>query len=202
MSHTVHCPSCGGPVEVRSRAIQLAVCPFCDQSIVLTPEGAQAGGKVAALADMFTELSTGAAGMLQGRTFQVAGRVRYAWSDGYWDEWAVWFDDGTEGWLHEDEGELSLLRQVPLEGPVSLQTARVGKTLRVNGTDVYVTEMRSATVKGAEGQVPRGVAPGQQLQYVDGKVSGQHWMLELVDGELELFVGDRLPDDALEVHGA
>lgn len=202
-SRTIHCPSCGGPTDVRSRSIQVVVCQYCDQSITLTPEGVEAqGGKSAALADLFTDLSTGAAGRLDGRTFQVAGRVRYTWDAGFWDEWILSFDDGTMAWLHEDEGELTLLVQVDLTGPVDLDGARVGKTIAVNGRQVYVTERRGARIHGGEGQIPRGVVFGGQLEYVDGKVQGESWMLERMNGTVELFVGKTVADDAIEVYGA
>ncbi len=199
MSLTVHCPSCGAPTELRSRAIQVLVCPYCDQTVLLTRDGAEAHGKVAALTDLITDLSTGAAGTLQGRTFTVTGRVRFTWSDGYWDEWWILFDDGTDAWLHEDEGELSLLRAVPLESAPSLDDARVGQRLMVNRTPVYVTEKREAVVYGAEGQLPRGMLPGQTIRYVDGTVKGEHWMLEARDSTVELFVGSPLEAGALEV---
>lgn len=202
MSRTIHCPACGGPIEVRSRSIQVLVCTFCDQSITLTPEGAEAHGKSAALADLFTELGTGAAGRLEGRTFQVSGRVRFEWSQGYWDEWAIWFDDGTSGWLHEDEGELSVLEPVALQAPVDLALASVGARLPVNGQQVYVREKRTAKVFGGEGQLPRAMWPGMELAYVDGSVGDEHWMLEAMGGTVELFVGRTLDDDALEVFGS
>lgn len=202
MAHTIHCPSCGGPTEVRSRSIQVVVCAYCDQSIVLKPDGVEAGGKSAALADLWTDLSTGAAGTLDDRTFQVAGRVRYAWSDGYWDEWVLAFDDGTLAWLHEDEGELSLVEQVPLQTPVAWEGARVGHHLSVNAEQVYVTEKRSATIQGAEGQLPRGIFLGATLDYLDASSAGRSFMLERMGDTQELFVGRPLADGALEVYGA
>lgn len=200
-NRTIHCPSCGGPTEVKSRSIQVVVCQYCDQSITLTPEGVEAGGKSAALTDMFTELETGAAGRIQGRTFQIGGRVRYTWDSGFWDEWTLTFDDGTAGWLHEDEGELTMLVQIPIQGTLDLSAARVGKTVRVNGQDVYVTEMRRAKIHGGEGQLPRGVVIGAELMYLDGKVGEESWMIELCNGQFELFTGKPLADDALEVYG-
>lgn len=202
MSTTIHCPGCGGPTELRSRSIRVLVCSYCDQSIVLTPDGPTSQGKTAELVDMFTELSNGSAGRIGQQMFQVSGRVRFAWDQGYWDEWAIWLDDGTSGWLHEDEGELSLILPVPLDAPLSLAAARVGSRIAVNGREVYVREKRTAKVFGGEGQLPRAMWPGLELAYVDGSVGQEVWMLEQFGDTVELFVGRQLTDDELEVFGA
>jgi hypothetical protein len=41
-------------------------------------------------------------------TIVVMGRVRYSFGSGFWDEWFLEFNDGTIGWLTEDNHELAL----------------------------------------------------------------------------------------------
>ena len=200
MANTIQCPSCGAPTELRSRSIRLVVCAYCSSTIELTPTGLVENGKAAQLADLFTELATGAAGRIGSKSFAVAGRVRYTWSDGFWDEWSIALDDGTMAWLHEDEGELSMVAEVPVQGSIDFDSARVGEHMLINGERAYVHERRSAEIQGAEGQVPRGVFPGATLDYIDATVGKVHYMLERTQEGIELFVGEPVDDDAVEVY--
>lgn len=198
-NRSIQCPSCGGHTELKNRFVKLVVCGYCSQSLAMTGDGPVAQGKVAQLADLYTDLSLGAVGSIDGRAFAVQGRARFEWSGGFWDEWYLLFDDGTDGWLHEDEGELSLIAHHPDCGVQSLDAARVGSTFTVLGKDAYVKEKRTAKVAGAEGQLPRGLVQGGELRYVDAQAQGALFMLEEIDGEVELFTGRRLDDDALTV---
>lgn len=199
VSSSIQCPTCGGTTELAFRFVRLVVCSYCGQTLALTAEGVDPTGKSATLTDFASALHTGAVASLGDRDLHVVGRVRYDYDDGYWDEWIVRFSDGTSGWIHEDEGELTLLEPAPLTRAPDLATVRVGGRIDVDGRSVYVSEKRTATIYGGEGQIPRDVRFGADLLYVDGTVGKDVVMLEVIDGRVEMFVGRVLGDDELDV---
>lgn len=198
----VQCSTCGGQTELINRFVQVVVCSWCDQTLVLEGDAFRADGKTPRLQDLFASLATGAAGELDGRGFRVAGRIRFAWDRGYWDEWALQMDDGALAWLHEDEGELSLLSPAASAVGVDLDAARVGGRIPVEGGDAMVREKRVGRIEGGEGQIPRGVRFGQPFLYVDATRQGRLWMFERCGERVELFTGARIDTGALVVGGA
>ena len=199
-ARTVNCPSCGAQVELRHRFIKLAVCAFCQQTMHVTRDGVDPTGQTATLTDFFSLLKLNARGRLNGRAFQAMGRLRFEYEDGYWDEWYVQFDDGDDAWLHEDEGELSLLRKEELAGAApDYGSLRAGARAMVGERSVVVTERGSARIAGGEGQLPLAVRPGEKVDYVDANAGGRIVMLEYTTNGVELYVGEPVDDDALEV---
>ena len=198
---TLNCPSCGAPVTPKHRFVKLAVCEFCQQTMHLTPEGADPTGQTATLTDLFSPLKVNARGRLGGKAFQVYGRLRFAYEDGCWDEWYVLFeDDGSDAWIHEDEGELTLLRKVEASAPIpAFDAVRAGTRMNLGGMAAVITERGSATIEGGEGQLPWAVRPGERIDYVDGNAGGKLVMVEYTSDGTELYVGDPVDEDDLEV---
>lgn len=194
----VQCPTCGAPTELHNRFVRVVRCESCGQAYSLTRDGVDPAGKIAALTDWMTPLRVGAVGTLAGRPLRVLGRVRYAWERGTWDEWYALLDDAFV-WVHEDEGELAVVRPTPLGTPPRFEALRVGATVPVDGQPVYVTERRRARVEGFEGQVPRAILPGAELAYVDGRRGGEVVMLEFLATGVELFTGETVDIDDVEV---
>lgn len=199
-SGSVNCPSCGAPVALRNRFVKLAVCEFCQQTMHLTPEGADPTGKSAVLSSFGSLLSLNAHVRVGERAFDVVGRLRFEYEDGYWDEWYVVFTDGQDGWLVEDEGELSLVQREALHGAApDFDGVRVGAPIELNGQRVVVTERGEAAIQGGEGQLPLAVRPGERVRYLDGNASGRQAMLEYTAAGVELCLGEPLDADELEI---
>ncbi len=197
---SVNCPSCGAPVSLRNRFVKLAVCEFCRQTMHLSPEGADPTGKTAALSSFGSLLSLHARGRLGPDAFDVVGRLRFGYAGGHWDEWYLVFDDGRDGWLVEDEGELSLVRKESLPGaPPDFEAIQLGASVRLGDLVFLVTERGTASIEGGEGQLPMAVRPGSTLRYVDGNAGGRHAMLEYAEDGVELCLGEPVDADALEI---
>jgi hypothetical protein len=185
-------------VELAHINIAVATCPYCETVSAVHREGADPMGKSATLIDFMAALKIGDIGTVKGRRFQVMGRVRYEYADGYWDEWYLVHPDGTESWLEEDEGELTLVGEVPVIGTVTApESVRAGESVQVNGKSVYVVERGRARVAGLEGQVPNTVRLGQELGYIDGTSNGQSYMVEFLGEKIHCFVGEQIDFDAL-----
>ena len=105
-------------------------------------------------------MQLGRSGRLEDRAFVVAGRIRLAYSRGYWDEWWLEFDDGQHQWLEEDDGRYRLHQSVDTPANIAdPRSAKPGQKLSVNGEAWFVTEAIQARIAGAEGTLPAAVSP-------------------------------------------
>jgi len=105
MGKTARCPSCGAPVEFKSVASVLAVCDFCQSTLVRQGEELENLGKMAELLGDRSPLQRGAEGRWNGLHFGLIGRIQLKYDQGLWNEWHLLFDDGKSGWLSEAGGE-------------------------------------------------------------------------------------------------
>jgi hypothetical protein len=90
------CPSCGTPIEFGLGSSLAKVCGSCRVTVVRTDRGLQNFGKVAALADTPSIVAVGDQGKLDGRHFEILGRVQLDYGLGPWDEYYVVFEFGKE----------------------------------------------------------------------------------------------------------
>ena len=203
MNRSVQCPSCGSPLELSHRSVRVVKCEACETVSAIDREGVDPLGKSATLTDFMSALSLGAIGTVEGRRFQALGRVRFEYQDGYWDEWYLMFDDGTDAWLEEDEGELTLVRQEPVVGDVPFPASvRPGERVSIAERSIYVMEVGKAKLIGMEGQLPRGHFVGLEMNYLDGISDGASVMLEFMKTGVECFVGHKVNFDDIELENA
>jgi hypothetical protein len=105
----------------------------------------------------------------------VIGRVRWAWTDGAWNEWLLLFGDGSHGWLGEAMGEFMLLRERPFS---QVQTRRLkeisagkkaipGQEVTLDTRKLTIVDAREVICIAAEGELPFTPTPGWKLYSVD-----------------------------------
>ena len=194
----LNCPSCGAPLSVEHRFVQMVTCDFCEQISLLKRGSLELAGKVATLAQLPSSLYLDATGRLNGRSFRILGRLQYTYESGYWHEWFLVFDDGDGGWLQEDEGRFTLYQKETLTTPVPpFEQIRVGQQVPVSGYRVFVTEKGEAQIVGGEGQLAFSIVPGEQVNYVDGINDSDQISLEYTTDEVEFMVGQAVPREAL-----
>ncbi|MFN3650474.1 MAG: DUF4178 domain-containing protein [Armatimonadota bacterium] len=199
---SLNCPSCGAPLPIEHRFVKMVACQYCGAVSEVTDAGLDPTGKTAKLAPLPTRFRVGQRGRLQGRPFQVLGRVRYANEDGPWDEWYLAFEDGDAAWLEEEEGEYTVSRRERLRTPAPLfDEARVGSRWTVNDYPFFVTERCRARVAGAEGQLFFRAVPGTPVQFLDGNIGGRMAYLEYGEDEIEFGIGEPVPRSAVELEG-
>ena len=196
-----HCLTCGAPLTVESRFARMVTCDFCQHVHLIHDDRLSDTGRVAALVEIPSPLYIDATGTLEGRRFRVLGRLQYTYDAGTWQEWYLVFEDeDTRGWLVEDGGTYTLYDKQTLAGsappPGSL---RVGQTVRLNGVEVFVTEIGEAEIVGGEGQLGFQLLPGERVRYVDGTAGGEQVTLEVGADEVEFMAGRELPVSALQV---
>ncbi|MDF1564072.1 MAG: DUF4178 domain-containing protein [Deltaproteobacteria bacterium] len=200
---TTTCPQCGAQLET-SGAVQVVVCEYCNAYSLVYQGELSLAGKVAPLAELPSRLEVGRTGQLLGRPFTALGRVRYDYEDGTWDEWSLFFEDGSLGWLQDDEGELTFFSERVQLGPpgelgLDLGSVGLGATVSVEGRPVFVSELGEASLIGGQGQITSYLSVGEHFDYVDGVLDGQQAIVMATARMTVLFVGRALEAQDLTV---
>ena len=168
MGRTARCPSCGAPVEFKSVASVLAVCGYCQSTLVREGDDLASLGRMAALIEDRSPLQRGAEGRWKGRHFALIGRIQLRWEQGLWNEWHLLFDDGKSGWLSESGGEYVISE--PLWQPDALprfSELRVGQALSLAGRAYSITNLLTGECVAGEGELPFKVGPGYAAPVAD-----------------------------------
>jgi len=189
----INCPQCGATIEVKNRYSKIIICEYCETHCALESGNAAILGKFPKLADLPTYLFLGAEGTINGKAFRAAGRMRYQHKSGYWDEWFLLFDDESQAWLTEDEGEYGIYKgkKIKTELP-DLDEIKVGKKITINDMKISVMEKGEASVAGAQGELNFYVQPGEKIRYIEGISDGKLISIEASENEIEMFIGDEL----------
>ncbi|MGQ3051204.1 MAG: DUF4178 domain-containing protein [Roseateles sp.] len=152
------CPNCGAPVEFASAASASAVCSFCRSTLLRDGDTLSRIGQSAEIFEDYSPLQLGATGRWMGSGFAVVGRVQRAAELGTWNEWHLLFDAGPDtprvAWLSEDNGRFVLSLEAPLDEAPPPQPD-VGQPLTLAGQRWQVAAVIEATVRAAEGELPR-----------------------------------------------
>ncbi|MFT3778640.1 MAG: DUF4178 domain-containing protein [Ottowia sp.] len=162
------CPSCGAPVEFRSAQSTHAVCAYCRSAVVREGDALKRIGRMAELFDDFSPLQLMAAGRWQGRAFTLVGRLQYQYAEGRWTEWCAQFDDGSAGWLAEDNGAYVFALPQPAEGELPRpKSFKPGAAATLLGERWSVASYQSVRLVSAQGELAHLPAPGASFPIVE-----------------------------------
>jgi hypothetical protein len=199
------CPSCGAPITFSVGSSIAKICEYCRATVYRTDRGLEDLGKFAALANTQSLIAIGDQGRLAGRPFEVLGRVQLDHGLGPWDEYYVALDHGqTWGWLAYAHGMWFATTEVlptppaPRHGSLVLEA---DVSLGPVGT-FRVTEVKTASISSAEGELPDRYPPGFVRHYADLE-GARHGFCTLDYGDgrapLRVYVGKWLAESELEV---
>ena len=168
------CPSCGAPLPFSTSFAVFAVCRSCGAAVVRNDRDVSSIGTVADLPDEVTPFQVGTAVDTGGRRFTLAGRVRMAWGDGFWNEWFMVADtggtDAVPGWLAEAQGTLAVSFPCPAAEADGLSPAEppaLGARIRIRGESFRVADLKEAHCIGSEGELPFAAPVGRAALYAD-----------------------------------
>ena len=169
------CPSCGAPVPLRSAAMPYAVCGHCHSVLLREGDGLDLIGKSAVLPFDVSPIQLGTTGSIDGVAFEVAGRVRWSWTDGSWNEWLLSCSDGQARWLSEAMGQFMVLAERPdlLADPL-LTGFAAGDPIRVGDRlgDYGAADVKQVECLGGEGDLPFPTPTDWTMTSVDFKSPG------------------------------
>ena len=155
-------------MEFRAAQSTHAVCAYCHSTVVRTGEVLSRLGKMAELFDDHSPLQLFATGRYQQRSFTLIGRLQYKTDDGTWAEWNALFDDGTSGWLAEDNG--AYVFTLPVAQPSAVAPPGqfvVGAQVVVEGKTYGVAAHARAMLVSAQGELPKLPPLGQAFTVVE-----------------------------------
>ena len=168
-----NCPSCAAPIEFKSGQSVVVICEYCRSAVARTDRDLKDLGKVAELVETGSPLDVGLRGKWKDVPFELTGRAQLGHEmGGQWDEWYATFSNGWLGWLAEAQGRFYLTFQYPVPEGVQLppfEQLQLGQP--VPGlpwpTPLMVAETGRATARGAKGEIPYLLTPGETYYYAD-----------------------------------
>ena len=150
-----NCPACGAENMFRSALSLYIVCPYCHCSLFKTDDELAVLGKISQLADDNSPLQMRSEGVYQNTIYSVVGRVRMKWADGFWNEWCLFFKDGTTGWLAEAQGEFLITKEITNTASVLASDKwELNKSIALDGFDFVICDLKRAEVFFSEGELP------------------------------------------------
>jgi hypothetical protein len=174
------CPSCGGEIIFRAKTSVFAVCSFCLSNVVRQDVDLSLLGKQAELQEDMSPITIGCLGKYNNVAFFVCGRIIVKWEDGYWNEWYITFEDGSDGWLVEAQGDFAILKAAPSNIHVpAAKDVKVGNQVKLGKENYAVTDIKSMTCVGSEGELPFQGIEGRESISIDlEKPNGQFATIE------------------------
>lgn len=162
------CPSCGAEVKFLSKSSVFAVCSFCKSTLVRHDMNLESLGKMGELQDEMSPLQIGTQGIYSGKPFDIIGRLRVSYEEGFWNEWYTISSEGKEGWLADAQGFYAMC--YPLPGGLNISAAQlaVGAKLQLKPYGEFtVDDVHDVVCRYSEGELPMNAAQGRKSRSVD-----------------------------------
>ena len=198
----LNCSSCGAEVIFKSKSSVFGVCSFCKSTLVRQNMNLEVLGKMADLPDDISPLQIGSMGQYENNSFEIIGRVKISWENGFWTEWYISLKDGREGWLAEAQGSYMInfpyedISKVP-----SVDKIKVGQNLElIKGIKFDVDDIKKGTCIGSEGELPMTATKGRKNTSVD--LSAESSIFACIDYSnegIKLYTGKYMEFDNLKL---
>jgi hypothetical protein len=165
---TLSCPSCGANVNFVSKASIFAVCSYCKSTLVRHDMDLEKVGKISELRDDLTPIQIGTTGMFNSEKFEVIGRMKVGYKDGFWNEWYAISGSGQESWLVEAQGFYGLCFPFTEVEMPDRRMIKPGKSVDFGPMGYYqVEDIHDVTCLYSEGELPVNAAQGRKSLSVD-----------------------------------
>ena len=187
---TLNCPACGAGVNFQSKASVFAVCSYCKSSLVRQGMDLDAVGKISELGDDLTPIQTGTTGMFEEEKFEVIGRMKIGYSNGFWNEWFTLLGSGKVGWLVEAQGFYALCYPFLDVSPPAREVIRPEKKVFLGDTAYLVEDIREVVCLHSEGELPVDAVEGRRSTSVDlTGFDDSMATIEYAQKETRVFIG-------------
>ena len=182
---------------------EYVVCSYCRHILIRKDDAYDTTGHTSLVADDYTPYQIGSEGWYQGVHFGIIGRVRMAWSDGFWNEWHLFLDDGRFGWLAEAQGQLAILFEE--RAPEFLDYFResmnfsrskgcfLNNEIFIEQIEYVCRDTKVASCIALEGELPTFIAQHEHRVCVDMNSRESRCVTAEIDpfsGSLRVFTGE------------
>lgn len=177
------CPSCGAQVPFRSSASVMAVCEYCQTTVLREKYSVRDQGKMSAVLEDYSPFQIGSSGVLEDVGFSLIGRIQLQYTEGFWNEWYLQFDDGSNGWLSDASGQYVITRAAGhLDGAPLFKALTINQIIIYQSVSFRVTDQRTASCTGGQGELPFVVGNGWQTSVADLRFGSRFLSLDYTDG--------------------
>lgn len=187
----VTCPGCGAPIQFKSSASIMAVCEYCRTTVLKDAQSVINLGKMSEVLEDYSPLKIGTSGEFGQRSFTLIGRLQLQYSDGFWNEWYVLFDDGSSGWLSDASGQFTMTfaKSTGAQLP-RFEDLIPGRTVPVSGQMFTACDVRTAQCTAGQGELPFKVGQGYVARVADFRADNRFLTLDYSDeSAARLYVG-------------
>ena len=189
----VLCPQCGAPVKFSSTASVMAVCGACRSTLLKDAESVKRIGEMADVLEDYSPICLGAGGTYNRKRFQVIGRIQLRYEDGFWNEWYLWFDDGSDGWLSDASGQYAVTHRRAAKSRLtfpSFDRIKPGSEFNLDGQRFIASDVRTCQATSAQGELPFVLGDGWTARVADFRSASAFLTLDYSDGDTpELYIG-------------
>ncbi|WP_251864576.1 DUF4178 domain-containing protein [Achromobacter sp. Marseille-Q4962] len=189
----VLCPQCGAPVSFASTASVMAVCGACRSTLLKDADSVRRIGEAAEILEDCSPIQLGATGVYGKKRFDVIGRIQMRFEDGFWNEWYLWFEDGSDGWLSDASGQYAVTRRRSAKTRKALPAfadIRPGLEINLDGQRFVASDVRVCRGGGAQGELPFAPGEGWQARVADFRSVDAFLTLDYSDGDTpEVYMG-------------
>jgi hypothetical protein len=149
-------------------------------------------GKMSDLRDDLTPFQLGTTGLFDKKRFDIVGRLKVGYQNGFWNEWYCLFGDGIEAWLAEAQGFYGFCFPVLDWLAPELNSLAIGKWIDIgNSGSFQVEDMHRVFCIYSEGELPLSAVEGRRSTSVDlSNDDGEMATIEYAAAETRVFVGD------------
>lgn len=197
-----NCPSCSAEISFQSSISASCVCPYCSSLVVRHDSNLESLGSMAQLPDDISPFQLDTAGIYNGLSFRIIGRLKMSWRDGCWNEWFLYFDDAKKAWLAEAQGSLAMIFEEYLTPEqAKAQFSKIpdlNEQVRIAGTTYTVSDRKNTECVGSEGELPFVGFKGRKFKSVDLIAGNKFAGIEYTQDELpSVFTGKYVEFDEL-----
>jgi hypothetical protein len=185
------CPSCGAEVPFKSRFAFMAVCNYCQSTIVRHDQDLENLGKMSDMPPDMSPLQIGTTGIFEKEKFEIIGRQKIGYANGNWNEWYILFQDGKDGWLADAQGfyMVSFENREFKEFP-SKDILQPGYTIAVGNSEFTVDDIKQITCKGSQGELPFKCLIGRKSTSIDLVSTKKEFCnIDYAENETHIFIG-------------
>jgi hypothetical protein len=156
---------------------------------------------MAALVEDRSPLQLGAEGSYKGVHFALIGRIQIKYSQGYWNEWHLLFDDMRTGWLSEAGGEyvLTFMPSRSMELLPKFAELKIGQRFVLASQPWTVSNIENAECVAGQGELPFKVGAGYPVAAVDLRNGANFATLDYSETPPLLFVGEAVAFASLKM---
>ena len=162
-----NCPACSAEVLFKSKSSIFGVCSYCSSTLVRRDMNLETLGKMAELPPDVSTLQIGTMGTYKNNRFEIIGRKKMSWDDGYWNEWFMMFDNGKEGWLAEAQGFLAVSFKTESVLIPEKKQINIESKIQFNKMIFEAEDIKEAVCSGSSGELPNQSLKGEKSLCVD-----------------------------------